>query len=300
MVEIVGALLKLPQNGVQTQHLSGSYQHDQIMGWTHKPGTYQYADTSDEPARTFQVTYQENGARFSGQSPSPAQRFIGLLGCSFIEGFGLDDTDTLGAQLQKRLPSYSVENFGVAGYGTYQSLLTFRRLANRYAQKHNSVVIYGFAGFHNDRNIKSTLFQRTSEPNAVFPVCDENHCFYWQGKRMNGMWRMSRILSLVENALDTIRARVKAKYAEAVTKRLLRILKNETDAQGIRLVIAPMTAVDGSFGAFFSENAFEVAPCFLPEFNSNTYRLSDGHPNAHWNKLYSECLRDFISNKTNK
>jgi hypothetical protein len=293
--EVVARVLDYAPNGIQRLYLPQSFVDDPILGWKHKPGTYHYSENTLGAPRVFEVTYRGDGARFSGPSSDSLRPFVGLLGCSFVEGFGLDDRDALGARLQERLPSYAVENFGVAGYGTYQSLLTFRQLADRYAQMKGSVVVYGFADFHAPRNMASPLLQRTWQRDGIFPVCDEDRCFYWQGKRMSGAWRMSRTLSLVENALDTIRMRLNQERAEIVTKKILLRLRDEAAERGVRLIIAPMTPIDAGWGNFLQENKFEIAPCFLPEFQSTEFRLSDGHPNAKWMERYGICLGEVIA-----
>lgn len=294
MFEVIAAICNYPRNGVQRKPFPGAFTDDPIVGWKHKPGTYRYIEDNKGSPRAFEVTFREDGARFSGAALNFGRPLVGLLGCSFVEGFGLDNNAALGAQLQKRLPMYSVENFGVSGYGTYQSLLTFRTIADRYGQMPRSVVVYGFADFHAHRNVVSPLLQRTFQDNGTFPVCDEERCFSWGGKRMDGVWRMSRTFSLVENALDSILVRRKREHAERVTKKILVELRDETAARGARLVIAPVTSVSATWRDFFTQNSFQVASCFVPDSNDREFRLSDGHPNALWIERYSVCLGDFI------
>ena len=45
------------------------------------------------------------------------------LGCSYLYGFGLNDWDTLLWKLNERFPQATFDNYGVVGWGTYQSLL---------------------------------------------------------------------------------------------------------------------------------------------------------------------------------
>jgi len=296
-VELLALHSDYPSNGIQRQHLPESIVSDPVVGWKHRPGTYRYVDTSWKPPRVFHVTYRDDGARFCGSPDISPRPYVGLLGCSFMEGFGLDDTESLGGRLQERLPSYSVENFGVAGYGTYQSLLSFLNFADQYQAQPGSIVVYGFADFHAHRNVKSPLLQRTWQMEGIFPVCDESTCFYWIGKRMSGWWRMSRTLSLIENSLDTLRMVWNQEIAEKVTERLLIRLRDAVAERGLLLLIAPMTPLNSKWDTFFRTHGFDVAPCFIPDYQSADFRLPDGHPNAKWTERYSECLSVIISSR---
>ncbi len=88
-----------------------------------------------------------NSAGFRGSLPSlsPADAVfrIAVLGDSFTEGLQVNENDTWAKVLQKQLNSFKfcalldgrkaeVLNFGVGGYGTGQSLLTWRYLASKF------------------------------------------------------------------------------------------------------------------------------------------------------------------------
>ena len=72
----------------------------------------------------YDVTYRTDafGRRTLGQSYDPSHPHLILFGCSVTMGEGLDDADTLAAQLSGRLPGYNVYNYGVHGYGPQHTL----------------------------------------------------------------------------------------------------------------------------------------------------------------------------------
>lgn len=111
---------------------------------------------------------------------------------------------------------------------------------------------------------------------------------------MSGWWRMSRTLSLIENSLDTVRMMWNQETAEKVTERLLIRLRDAVAERGLRLLIAPMTQLNSTWDTFFRVHGFDVAPCFIPDYQSADFRLADGHPNTKWTERYSECLSAVI------
>ena len=75
------------------------------------------------------MTFLDDHSRRSWTTPNkPDQRAeVLLVGCSFTEGFGVDDEDTFSYLLNARYPHLMFHNFGTGGYGTYQSLLRVKK-----------------------------------------------------------------------------------------------------------------------------------------------------------------------------
>lgn len=91
---------------------------------------------------------------------------IWLFGCSFVQGWGLNDDQTAAWKLQQRLPRHEVVNFGVGGYGTLQSLLQYRRaLAGRGTP---AAVLLAYADFHDERNTRSHAWRDANVPYGQF------------------------------------------------------------------------------------------------------------------------------------
>ncbi len=219
---------------------------------------------------------------------------MALVGCSFIEGFGLDDTETSGWKLQSILPNYSVQNFGAGGYGTLQALLVIRDLPKRYRETQGSVIVYGFADFHQARNIRNAGAQRSWRGDAVFPVCDEAGCGVWSGKPMGRWFQRSRCLSLLENVWDFLLYQRKVDTARAVTEHLLSEMKNTAQGMGARFIVAPVTSLSSDWLSFFRSAGVEVVSCAPTITNREQYLLGDGHPKGLWNEEYSKCLARYI------
>src|SRR4051812_49370377 len=117
--------------------------YDAELGWINAPNTR--VTWNSGPA-----TFLQDGSRRTGESGANDRRpLILILGCSYTQGFGVADAETFAWQLQERFPTYHVVNFGTGAYGTYQSLLRFRRVIKNTKP---SIVVFGFGEFHGARD----------------------------------------------------------------------------------------------------------------------------------------------------
>lgn len=287
-------LLQYPSNAVEPMYLPQAVVGDPILGWRHRPGVYRYVMPGPAVSETFRVTYEKDGQRVTSEERSAKGVPLRLLGCSFVEGFGLDDVDTFAWKLQERLPQYSVRNYGVGGFGTYQSLLMLRQLPRNDERLLDSIVVYGFAAFHTYRNIPNSLIQRSWRGSGIFPVCDDAGCRMEQGKSMDAAWRHSHALSLFENAMDSLYQITLREKGERVTERLIIDMKHEAAIRKDRFIIAPVTALEGRWRMFFKKQEIEVIECVSPLMKNSEYLLPDGHPNQMWAEVYAKCLADYL------
>ena len=198
---------------------------DPVLGWRYAPGRYLFSDSTIVPTRTVASTHLYNGARDSGGSGQGVP--LALFGCSFVDGYGLDDKETIAWKLQERLPHYAVKNFGVSGYGTYSVLLKMNEVEPALRGHAGAISLYGFADFHPPRNVRNPVLQQrwakhenAQNAKGVYPVCDDGGCSVWVGGDMNQWWRRSRLLSLVRIAWDVVLSLQQVGLAERVTGRL--------------------------------------------------------------------------------
>ena len=68
---------------------------------------------------------------YSIEKPAHVTRIMSL-GDSFVFGFGVKDNETFSARLEQSNPNLEVLNFGVAGYGLDQILLSYREMGRQY------------------------------------------------------------------------------------------------------------------------------------------------------------------------
>lgn len=268
---------------------------DDELGWRHNPGKYFF---QAEGARPIKVTYWPNGLRATRELPAHDGKEVILLGCSFVDGFGLSDEDTFAWKLQVHLPDLSVQNLGTAGYGTYQSLLALRRYLTQ-STSIAPVIVYGFADFHTARNIKNALGQRYWRSPAIFPYCDDEHCTSWPGSpQSSGLKAFLRTAALLDAVKDAIALRGKVELSHRVTARLLKEMAETARGRGARLIVAPVFLQDPFWEEELKTLDLEVVRCDKPELSRPEFLLSDGHPNARWSEEFSRCLGGFLRSGT--
>ena len=110
-----------------------------ILGWFNQPS--KRALLVDGESWKTEINTNSKGMRglreYSIQKPAHVTRVV-VLGDSFVFGWGVKDNETFSAQLEQSDPNLEVLNFGVAGYGLDQILLSYREMAHEY---HPDVVV---------------------------------------------------------------------------------------------------------------------------------------------------------------
>ena len=135
------------------------YRKDAALGYLPEPGTFKI--TLPGPY-SFMITHSQNGLRITRPLDTDLgnrRKEIWIFGCSFTEGWTLNDEETYPWILQEQIKNYEVVNFGVGGYGTLQSLIQFRE-ALKDGRK-PAVVVVSYASFHDRRNTLARSWMKT-------------------------------------------------------------------------------------------------------------------------------------------
>ncbi len=135
------------------------YVYDQNIGYRLKSNSMIHAKRIIDGDTVFDVIYKINkdGRRIVPQdSIIQREKFLLMLGGSYVFGEGLNDNQTTSYYLQSRLEDYEVYNFGLGGYGTNQvhALLHTDSLGKEITQN-SGFGIYVFMDDHVYRNIGS-------------------------------------------------------------------------------------------------------------------------------------------------
>ena len=138
------------------------YAKDASLGYVHLPG--QYTITLNH-SYSFRATYGDDRLRITHTPVEAAldKEEIWIFGCSFTDGWSLNDEETYAWVLQEKLPAYEVRNFGVDGYGNLQALIQMKEaLASN--RKPPRVAIVTYASFHDQRNTFLRSWRKLSVP----------------------------------------------------------------------------------------------------------------------------------------
>jgi len=135
-----------------------AHEPDPVLGWRARPGSHVFPPRSPG-AGPVRMTFHEEGDRAAGDPAPGVSRVLLFVGGSYTQGWAVSDGQSFPALLQERFPTWRVENFGTAAYGTYQSLLVLEervRLGDPVR-----AVVYGFIADHERRNVADPLWLKT-------------------------------------------------------------------------------------------------------------------------------------------
>ncbi len=271
----------------------------ETLGWQNRQGVYVGRKEGND---LIYQTYWPGGLRATATHQRESSDSTVLLGCSYMQGFGLRDQETFGWQLQEKYPNLNVLNYGTPGYGTCQSFILMKQLFNN--EPKPNTVIYGFIGHHEERNVFNpswtrALSLRTPGKHLRIPYCELSS----QGEikvsppAAHPVWFLRDRSALVA-AVDNLTAKLLSAREEQrrvpVTKSLiLELNKLATNAQSrfIVAILEASTPTKKDYQNYLKENGVEVIDCIHPEWPSPALRIpGDLHPNASVNKFWSDCV----------
>ncbi|MBI4129416.1 SGNH/GDSL hydrolase family protein [Candidatus Peregrinibacteria bacterium] len=76
--------------------------------------------------RAYRATVTTNSLGFRSQEIDPDRPLIAVIGDSIAFGYGVEDSETIPARLQRLLPRHTILNAGVPGYNLVQQRTTYR------------------------------------------------------------------------------------------------------------------------------------------------------------------------------
>jgi hypothetical protein len=279
---------------------------DPQLGWRPVPGQHEW-DPAVTDGKRVVVSYGEDGERLSsppGEAPSPGGGVL-FIGGSFTAVDYLDDADTFPWLLQRAHPDVRIRNYGVGGYGTYQSLLKLREVLAD-GTPPPGLVVYSFLHHHIYRNVAAEtwlnqLAWASYRGHAAVP-----HCTVGDDGQLIEHPPLSRTIGPLE------RSSALFALVERVTRDRLDRRRDQA-LPAMRLLLTQMNATCKAHGATLVLNFFglpeelyrELLPTLeaegisdLPNMLDSTEDLTcpwgDGHPNEAANRLYAANLDRFI------
>jgi len=275
------------------------YQKDNQIGWIHKPGKYSFLPWSNEGKITkFNINNDLSRSTFYTNESINKMLFIGG---SLTQGWAVSDKDNFVSLLQKNLKNYKVKNYGVGGYGGYQSLLLLERIIKK--DQNVSYVIYGFIPHHEVRNVaagswlyllnKYSKRGHTSVPyssinksgNLIrhYPV---DYLKLFLGDRLS-------VMAKIEKRIMKIKSRNREKKKFEISKKIIKEMKIITESNGAKFYMLILNQMPkpqlNNYKKFFVNENISSIYCPFPEGSKFTV-LGDGHPNELAHKKVFTCL----------
>ena len=281
--------------------------YDSKIGWIPKEGIYIFPPTSINGKNT-NFTILKNGNRFSGKEHQDSKGDIVFIGGSFTQGFSVNDEETFSYLLQEKIPNFTIKNYGVGGYGTYQSYLLLKEII----KKNNNIkkIVYFYIYYHEDRNIGDFTWVKfltkfSSRGHAHFPyvTLDRNDNLIENPpiKYIELPFRKFSILvTKTEEVIMKIKLYSKNKYKNKskITQKTILKMKELSEKNNINFVLVNLLIKKNTYNSyieFFKKNNIEGAYCTFPLIKGFIVE-NDGHPNDKMHKLYADCIYDFVFN----
>ena len=276
---------------------------DDSLGIALVPGTFAFTLND---AVQFEATHTAAGHRLVVPAMPDTLPAIAMLGCSFTYGYGVDDAEHFSSLLQAQYPQLYLDNFGVPGYGTVQSLL---QLEQALMERPWEAVVVVLSSLHPDRNALTPSFRRelkvgfhrsgagtdTALTDARFPYADAS------GKVGFVAWNklyqhppLREWSALVNAIFITIDHRKAAQLQpEQVTAALLLHMDSLCRAANTRLVVAALDHSDYLTAVQQQVAEQHVAWVDLDFDFSDTAMTNapyDSHPNAEGHQYIAAKL----------
>jgi hypothetical protein len=309
---LIGAELLLRASGAKPWPILSAteptlFEWDPVLGWKSQPGKFRHQPYSPQ-GHEINYTILSNGSRATSDNQKTDSYNLVFLGCSFTEGLAVSDEDTFAWKLQAKFPSLRIGNFGVGGYGTYQSLLLLREL-----YKHNmkpAIVIYGFLPFHEERNIANSqwrklLTQHSKRGHRSLPYCnlDEN------GKLIEHKPIGYPLLPLREHLALTgdFAAEFYFRFFDAeegkrredgfaITQKLIAEMNSLAQKNGSSFFVA-ILAGPGPYESFFKTSAIGKIDCRIAWNSDENMVQGEGHPNEKAHSAWAERIAEFLKDQ---
>lgn len=292
-------------NRYNTEDGTPYFNEHPTYGYIAKPGQH---TINQNHKNYFTITNNSRGYRITSLSKEYDNKpEIWVFGCSFTNGWMLNDDETFCWLAQKELPDYKIKNYGLPSYSNLQSLLQLEDLLKTKAAP--KLIILNFAWFHNIRNTYVRYWEKSIAPigfigNLQVPYARLNDTSYdikYKPLKYHS-WPLveySAFVHFLETNYNHFEDHNMVK-SYMVTSKILQDFNRICRDKNILVVIAN---IDGSeetkgFMEHLQKKGITTADISvdltIPE---NTFLPDDPHPTTKANREIAEKLIKLIQNK---
>lgn len=253
-------------------------------------------------------TQDKEGYRICSLLPNSTKPEIWVFGCSFTYGWGVNDEQTYPWLLQVALPDYTVKNYGVGGYSTYQNLLQLEDLLDSVETKGlPKLVVLSYSFLHDQRNTASPFWMRAVSANVnlrelqyPFARLAGDSLSYQslpiQYKGLPGHKKLN-LISILEH--EGNKEEDKSLHNREVTLRIIDKINKKCEENNIKLLLFGLDNSQDTYITLADIYKYVERPNIVVaplDLNSKeyTYLPIDPHPNQEGHKLYAQVLGNWI------
>ena len=273
------------------------YKNDNELGWVQKTGTYMFKPWSNE-GKITKFSIEKDGSRKNNIKINSGPNIL-FFGGSLTQGWAVDDEETFTRYFQELNKNLRIFNYGVGGYGGYQSL----KLQKRITKNLNRVdhIIYGFIDHHEVRNVAagSWLYMLNKYSNR-------GHVYVPYGSIENGQLKenppikyikislseYSALIAKVEKRLMKLKSRKREKNQFEISKLIIDEMSNHAKQLNSKFSVLMLDSSKENllkYAIFFKEKKINFINCPFP---SDEFIKGEGHPNGIGHKIVANCLNE--------
>jgi hypothetical protein len=293
----------LPFPGFVTRAMANTpaiFELDDALGWRLKPGQHHVFGGK-------QVTVLADSSRDTG-SPAGTAPDVLVVGCSYTMGWGVSDGDDYVSRLRASHPDLAFRNYGTAGYGAYQSLLTLERRLPELLRPPR-LVLYGMIAHHESRShgdpawsmMVSSMPIPEGRAEAPYASVGAEGGLERHGRLEVPSWPLDGQLNVVSLAkLDWLRFQARGRLGQGrpVTERAIVEMKRIAAKAGARFAVVLLDLYGPAKDAYlarFKADAIDYVDCADPAFLKPEMRLADHiHPNEAMHARYASCISGWM------
>ena len=272
---------------------------DKNLGWSTKVGQHIFKPWSDEGKITT-LTINEDKSRFTGNGNFHKKKII-FIGGSVTQGWAVDDLETFSSFLQKKTKKYKINNFGVGGYGGFQSLLLLEEIFTNYNDI--ELVVYGFTPHHEVRNVAAgswmyllNFFSTRGFVKLPYGSIDkENNLVKNEPIEYIKLpfGNKSALIAKLEKRIMKIKS-LRREYnqfeiSKAIINEMNKISNNNNSQFKFLLLEGLPKEKNDMYEKFLIENNIPLIDCPVP-YGQEYVVKGEGHPSPLAHKFVSECI----------
>jgi hypothetical protein len=269
------------------------------LGWLPKKGVHKFNPWATEGKETT-LTINEDRSRYIKNNKDVLNQII-FIGGSLTQGWAVDDKETFSFLLQKKYKNYNILNFGVGGYGGYQSLLTLEHIFKKTENiKH---VVYGFIPHHEVRNVAAGswlyLLNGVSKRGVVeLPYVSINKKGQLHRNQSIKYIKLplseySALIAKIEKKIMKLKSYLREKNQTRISLLIIESMKELAIKNNSKFSLLILDKFRDQrtkqYEKFLMQKKITNFKCFIP--SGKKYVVpGEGHPNEISHKIISECI----------
>lgn len=274
-----------------------------VRGWVNRPGRHHIPPyhPEDDSIRISILAAGQRSTRRTAIAGTSGDVLV--VGGSYTQGWAISDDETYAWQLQTAHPQYRFHNFGVGGYGTYQSLLAMEDVLPKLSRP--AFVLYGFMYHHPARNVAPgpwlrtlTTYSRRGHVAVPYATLDAaNGTLTRFPPTRYQLWPLaeySAFVNLANRAYHRAITYRRSQQQQAVTEQLMAEMQATAAEYGADFRVVLLSAPDdinATYRGFLDQANISYIDCAEPLTDDLRVR-GEGHPNGILNVRWAACISE--------